>query len=753
MNVNKLVSPICMRTARNKNFAMKIRAYLLMMVLAIFIPIIIFSGIALQMLLSSERRAALRSLHETARATALIVDRELSSAEAALQVLASSPHLASGDMARFHAQAKIADRGEGGRTVLFTPNGQQIINTLVPFGTPPPSPPSYVQKRTQQVIQTQKTLVSGAFIGAIKPRPVTIINIPVSLESGPQYVLGTVFNTEYFQKLILQRQMPPGWTVAVVDREGLLIAHSGKSAAEIGQHGNPSLVNAARLKLEGQIRHDTSEGIDSYDAFTHSSLSGWTVAAAAPVREIEATARRAATVAALGLLAAMIVAGGAAFLFGRRLVRSISRAAMAAEVLGRGEAPEPDRAGVVEVDELHRALRNAGMILVESETERIKLLEKEQQARKTAEQQNKLKDEFLAMLGHELRNPLSAIVGAVEIMHAKEAGAEAISHAKAILRRQTEHLTHIVDELLDLARLSTGKIMLHKRPIDLAGVAQSSVGALRAAGKFDHVLTLQAEPVWINADRTRLEQIINNLLINAIKYTPAGGRIDIRVFPEKNDAVLVVQDTGIGIPAELMPQLFDIFVQGSVSLDRSQGGLGIGLSLVRTLVMLHDGTVTADSPGPDQGSTFTVRFPREVPGELASNAFRAESAHVESRCTVLLVEDNDDARRVVSDRLLMKGYAVLEAANGTDGLQLAATKTPNIAIVDIGLPGMDGYELARSLRADPATRGIWLIALTGYGQEADRKRAVDAGFDTHFVKPVAWERLMEAIQIYCARSK
>ena len=728
---------------------MKVRAYLLMTAAAILVPIVIFSAVALQMLLESERRAALRSLEETARATALLVDRELSSAESALRVLALSPHLASGDMVRFYAHAKTADRGNGGRTILFAPNGQQIINTVVPRGTPLPPPPG-VTKRTRQVIRTQRTVVSGVILGAVQRVPVTTINIPVPIGGGRQYVLGSVFDSAYFQRLVAQRPLPAHWTVTVMDSAGLQVARSGSTIEAVGQPASAQLVQVAQTAEHEEIRRFTVDGVPFYGAFTQSALADWTVAVTAPAATVQAAAQRAVQVAAVGLLAAIALAAAAAALFGRRLGRSMRHAVASAEALGRGQVPATStETGIREVDELNRALKEASTLLAQSEAERLKLLRDEQQARRTAERQNREKDDFLAMLGHELRNPLSAIVAATDLMEMQDVAADRVDSARAILRRQSEHLARIVDDLLDLTRLSKGKIALDLRRLDLAAAVGAAVDATRAADGGRHTIILDAKPVWIDADRTRLDQIINNLLTNAVKFTPAGGRIDVQVAQRGEDAVLAVRDTGVGIAPELMPRLFDVFVQGTVSIDRSQGGLGIGLSLVRELVALHGGSVRVESPGPGQGSSFFVCFPcadsRARDDDGLPDPAAAEPRRLPGTSSVLLVEDNRDARQMMAAKLAVQGYAVLEAATGDEGLRIAREEKPDVAIVDVGLPGLDGYAVANHLRACKETREMVLIALTGYGQPADRERALRAGFDEHLVKPAHVERVIEAI--------
>ncbi|MCC2957794.1 response regulator [Massilia sp. IC2-477] len=725
---------------------MKIRAYLLIMIGAIILPISLFAAIALQTLLRSEREAALQALEETVGATVLLVDRELSSAEAALRVLAHSPHLAHGDMEAFYEHAGSADRGETGRTILFAPNGQQIINTVMPLGEPLPPPPDYVRVRTRQVIDTQRTVVSGLITGAVQRVPVTTINVPVPLGEGRRYVLASVFGTEYFSNLISQRTIPKSWSLAVIDRDGRFIART-RDLARIGQQANPELLRTASGKTRGLLRAKTIAGVDSYFAFTHSPMSGWLVAVSAPAAEIEGAARRAVTLAAVGMLVAMLCAAGAAVFFTRRLVASIRGAASAATALGHGAVPHAPPAAIAEVSELHRSIDEAAHKLAEAEAERTSLLEREQEARVVAEQQVQIRDEFLAMLSHELRNPLSGIVGAAQLLRMDPANPALKQHAQDILLRQGKHLTRIVDDLLDLARLARGKVQLDLRPVDLAAVVESTVDALRIAGKVEHQLSCTLAPAWVLADRTRIEQVVGNLVTNALKYTPKGGAIDISLSTDGDDACLAVRDSGVGIAPELMPQLFDIFVQGKVSLDRSQGGLGIGLSLVRSLVALHGGTIRADSEGTGRGSTFVLRLPlldQHAPQEGTAQSAPGTKARP-AGSSVLLIEDNHDARQMLAAQLAAMGYRVLEADNGKDGLELARRELPGLGIVDIGLPGMDGYQVAAQARRDPLLAGMRLIALTGYGQQTDRQRALDAGFDAHFVKPLKFEDLANCL--------
>jgi signal transduction histidine kinase/integral membrane sensor domain MASE1 len=376
-----------------------------------------------------------------------------------------------------------------------------------------------------------------------------------------------------------------------------------------------------------------------------------------------------------------------------------------------------------------------------AEMERTALLRREQTARAEAEAASRAKDEFLAMLGHELRNPLGAISTAVSALERTDAQAEQARHLRAIIARQAAHLARLVNDLLDVARVTSGKVLLHRQATDLREVAERCVTALQQAGRAgQHAIRLAGEAAPVEADPMRLEQVVANLLDNAVKYTPAGGRIDVVVEREKGEAVLRITDTGIGIPPEVLPQVFDLFVQGRQSLERAEGGLGLGLSLARRLVELHGGRITATSRGRDAGSEFVVRLPLATrpPDVLTATV----PAPVGAPRRVLVIEDHRDAREGLSLLLRQWGHEVHEAEDGVQGLERLLALHPDVAFVDIGLPGLDGYSIARAVRAAPAGAGPYLGALTGYGQADDRRRAEEAGFDRHLVKPVEEGQLL-----------
>ena len=384
-------------------------------------------------------------------------------------------------------------------------------------------------------------------------------------------------------------------------------------------------------------------------------------------------------------------------------------------------------------DQAALAIRNAQLFARES----LALAE--------SEAANRAKDQFLAMLSHELRNPLAAISSAVTVLERLGAGDERASSAHGIIGRQVSRLVRVVDDLLDVARATTGKIIIERRPVSVADCVTNSVSALSAAGQLaNHHVSVRLAPLWVEGDAGRLEQVITNLLVNAVKYTPATGRIEVCLTREGNIVVLAVEDTGVGISSSLRPHVFDLFVQGERGLDRAQGGLGVGLTLVRRIVELHGGSVDVTSPGTGRGSTFRVRLPAATAPAVAT-APRSASSATSSARRVLLVEDNEDAREALRLALSLDGHDVLEAADGQHGIDLALAERPHLALIDVGLPGIDGYEVARRLRAVPADRP-YLIALTGYGQPDDRARATAAGFDAFMVKPVDPEALRSVLR-------
>lgn len=360
------------------------------------------------------------------------------------------------------------------------------------------------------------------------------------------------------------------------------------------------------------------------------------------------------------------------------------------------------------------------------------------------------RDEFLAMLGHELRNPLAAISNAVTLLkHVHSEQYSLLATTQQILERQTQHLTHLLDDLLEVCRVTRGKIQLRRQNLDLSTVvadAVDSVGALIHQHGHRLEVTLPPEPLQLYADPVRLKQILINLLSNAAKYTEPGGYIHLSATLSGDHIDIRVRDTGVGMTADMIEQIFDLFVQDERTLARSEGGLGVGLTIAKRLVELHGGSISAASPGLGQGSEFTVRLPIQQQSDLIMPENNHMLTPADERPTrILIVDDNHDVVRGLKILLETLGYQVHSAYDGAQGLEMARHCHPDIILLDIGLPNIDGYEVARRLRADMAFANTRLIAITGYGGEDNRQQALAAGFDHHLTKPVALETLQNLL--------
>jgi PAS domain S-box-containing protein len=365
------------------------------------------------------------------------------------------------------------------------------------------------------------------------------------------------------------------------------------------------------------------------------------------------------------------------------------------------------------------------------------------------------KDEFLAMLSHELRNPLAPILNAALLLRLhcnrnRLNGVEnpVLQQSASIIERQVGQLGRIVDELLEVSRITTGRIHLHKERIALSGVVDDAVATIRSLidqRKHELTVSLPAQAIWLYADAARLEQVVVNLLTNAAKYTVDGGRVWLTVHPEGDEVVLRVRDTGVGIAPEILPRVFDLFTQGERSLDRAQGGLGIGLALVKRLVEMHGGTVAVSS-FLGQGSEFVVRLPIVPPPQPQPPLPETEQAQPAGpSLRVLVVDDNVDTVTTLAMLVQESGHEVRTAYDGGGVLEAALDYRPNVVLLDIGLPGLNGFEVAKQIRQQPALKNAVLVAMTGYGREVDRQRSHEAGFDHHLVKPGDFAKVLEIL--------
>ncbi len=740
---------------------MQVRPLLLLVCASILAPVFLAAVVAVEKVREGERQAALRGLRETVRATSLLVDGEVQRSMGVLSALGDSPYLRSGDLPSFYKEATRLNQPPNVWTLLLDGTGRQVLNTVVPYGTPPP--PAAAQARVRQVLSTQQALVSDLIVGPVTKKLLTTIYLPGATVGSNRYVVAQAFSVDHWKKIALLPQGRSDLTIAVIDRQGRFIARSKKSDELLGKQARPELVAAAAGSFEGLIRHKTLEGTDSYDAFIHSKLTGWTIAVAAPVDSIEASATQAVLWLVAGVGTALALAAGAAVFFGRQFAEAIDAATLAARSLRDGVTPVVPRTSLQEVNTLNESLVHAGHVLAAEkasreslEAERIQLLANETQARERAQAENAAKDKFLALLGHELRNPLAAINGATEVLLRRAADPAILARYLDMIKRQNRHLIHIVNDLLDVSRMLSGKISLDTRALNLADSVRSCVDAMRTTPQATERCRIEvhADEVWIDGDPTRIEQILNNLLTNALKFSAADGLIKVKVYaPGEHEAVMMLTDTGVGIAPELLPHIFEPFVQGPALKGQVHSGLGIGLALVKQLVELHGGSIQANSDGGGCGSTFILRFPRmQAPLSEASEAGPAATGQDNTtRRRILLVEDNVDAMQATAEVLKLLGFEVTQACDGDQALASIQSSMPDAVLMDIGLPGKNGHQVAADIRGLPHAGSVPLIALTGYGPEGRGPGQSPSCFDDFLIKPVDPALLRRALEAQFSR--
>jgi signal transduction histidine kinase/ActR/RegA family two-component response regulator len=428
----------------------------------------------------------------------------------------------------------------------------------------------------------------------------------------------------------------------------------------------------------------------------------------------------------------------------RQISREIAQAAEDADAISVGLRPSPVRSGITELQRLQNGLLGSFELIETRQRERDAQVARADAARAEAEAADRAKDEFLALLGHELRNPLAPALTAVHLM--KQRGEN--SREREVIERQIRHMARLVDDLLDVSRLRRGAIELRREPFDLAEAVSRAVEMTSPIfTEKQHELVVDVPQGFIvDGDRIRIAQVISNLLSNAAKYTEPHGRVVVAARQEYGDVVLECRDNGSGIPPELVPRVFDLFVQGERGLDRRQGGLGLGLAVARMLVERHGGTIEVSSGGSKQGSTFVVRLPAATSSALRTGTDVPSATVSGARAgRVLVVDDNHDALEMLLDAFKQAEIEAVGAGTAKQAMDLAISVQPSVAVLDIGLPDTNGFDLARALRALPGGAWIRLIAVTGYGREQDKAAARAAGFDAFFAKPVDVPTLLDAV--------
>jgi signal transduction histidine kinase/ActR/RegA family two-component response regulator len=734
---------------------MKIRTYLVLMTSAVLIPIIFFSAVAISTLFDIQRDAVLQDARESLSFSLQRAETDLSNAVMAVTVLAQSENLAAENWARLHAQATAADAGTDMVTVVLDRNGRQMLNTYVPYGRTLPQNISPL-KDLDAVFAARSAQVSNVIVGPLSRQHVIWIYLPVKTASGARYLISQGMLASHFKKILPATDARALGVHTVFDRNGTLVASNAPVDGKIGMRAPLELHRAMLSEKNGMVFNDgPGQQPPTYTLFARSTLSGWTFTLDLPVSTVEAVPRRAVALMALELLCVVFFATIAAVFFGRRLAHSIDCAFDSAAALRQGVVPASHNHGILEFEALQSALHEAGLVLKQAETQRAELLERERKARSNAEAQNATKDQFLAMLGHELRNPLAPISSAAQLLTLSGLDAANIQRASDIIVRQVKHMTYLVDDLLDVSRVTRGLIHLDRDRLDMRSIlsdAAEQVQPAMLAMQHRFVSSMPEQAVFVLGDHKRLVQVFTNILANAAKYTPHGGEIRLAMEIRDERVRVTVTDNGIGMTPRLRERAFDLFAQAERTSERSQGGLGLGLALVKSLVAMHGGSVSAHSEGLGKGSRFTVTLPRLV--QDSKPQAHVENAQLGPRraLRVLVVDDNHDAANMLGEVLKALGHDPVVEYDPLKAIERAAHQLPDVCLLDIGLPVMDGFELAHRLRALPASTAV-LIAISGYGQQDDCARALSTGFDHHFVKPVDMEALTTVLDQIARREE
>ncbi|MBA4109973.1 MAG: hybrid sensor histidine kinase/response regulator [Leptothrix sp. (in: Bacteria)] len=738
---------------------------LFLLALGAILPLAVASGIGLQALVNQQRLQAERASIDLARALSIAVGGELRLSISALETLATTPGLGPQlDAPHFEAVARevLKTRPEWLQIMLARPNG-----AVVALGKPQPSPEVLSQLKTaephsfQWVVDNRRPVV-GYLAKGYGGRWGVPVRVPVMRDGQLIFVLTAVLQPEALKILVERQQVPPNWLVSVWDAQTKRVARSRAHEKFLGSPPSPTLkVLFAKGGAEGIGPTHTLESEDVYTAFTRQRDFGWTVSVAVPASEMVVGATQSLLAYGGGVVLSVVIGLLAALAMARRINGPMGQLREAAQALGMGQAVQVPQGDISEIQEVGDALFDAACQRAHSEAERERLLAAErvahaeaQSAMLQAQTANQAKDEFLAMLGHELRNPLSPIVTALHLMSRRDAHAHEFE--RRIIERQVKHMVRLVDDLLDVSRITQGKIELRREAVDLKAVVDQAVELTKPlldSRSRPVQFNLPERPVMVWGDWIRLVQVVGNLLSNAAKFTPPDGLIEVSLSQGLGGVELSVRDEGNGIAPELLPQVFDLFTQGKQAIHRGSGGLGLGLAIVKTMVQLHGGRVSVVSPGPGLGSTFTINL---LPLDAIVAWAQVDDVRdptLQGQERILVVDDNQDAAETVALVLRDVGYEVRTAHDGLAALAVLDEFVPELAMLDIGLPSMDGYELASRLQADERTRHIPLIAVTGYGAESDLARALQAGFRERLVKPVETPQLLQTIRRLLSAAK
>nr|WP_243146606.1 ATP-binding protein [Scytonema sp. UIC 10036] len=586
--------------------------HLVLLVAGALLPVVLFAVAIVHRLSLNERAASERRLLLAARNLTYDVEREVLSTTRTLQALAASDRLDQGELKAFYNEAQRTVRTQPTwlGVILLMPNERQVFNTFRPFGTSLPL--ANEPESVRRVVKTLQPTVGYLAFARLKRKWAFPVRVPVMRGGKLQYVLTALITSDALTSVLKTQTTIDGeWTRTVVDGHGVVVARTRNPDRFVGHPGTPSFLKRIAETTEGVYRETTLEGTPVYVAVKRANFSDWTTAVVVPVEIIDSPARRAMWLVVGSGLALLLVSGAGTLILSRWISQGITEAACGAEALARGEYPRISPSPIQEVALLGEALEFSADLLSQRERERDEHLAQAEAARAEAETASRLKDEFLITVSHELRTPLNAISGWAQLLSTGKLNQEKTQQAIATIERNAKAQAQLVNDLLDTSRIVIGKLRLEPQSLNLATVIISALDSVRHAAEVKNIdLQLQlanVEPVL--GDQNRLLQVVWNLLANAIKFTPQGGRVEVSLSQANSFVEIIVRDTGVGIKAEFLPHVFERFRQADGSTTRQFGGLGLGLAIVRHLVELHGGTVRAESDGEGKGATFTVKLP------------------------------------------------------------------------------------------------------------------------------------------------
>jgi signal transduction histidine kinase len=748
--------------------AVSLRRRLFLLAAAGIVPLAAMSGIGLYALAQQQRSQADRIGLELARALATAVDAELRNSTSVVQALATSLALDRDDLAGFQERAQriLETQPNWAAVFLAAPSGERLTDTRFRYGAV--LPPIAEPESFDRVVRTRAPAVGSL---ARSPQGVLLfaVRAPVLRNGELRYVLSALVKPEAILEVITRQRLPGDWIISIFDAKGLRVARSRAHDENVGGRASASLRELMASGAQEGVGQTTDlEGHRNYASFSRLRDSGWSVAPGIPATYVEGTAYRSLAIYGSGILLSIVLGMLAAIRIARSISRPMGDLRASARALGKREPLKVPDTSLQDICDVADALAIAAEERTSGEAEREQLLRREQQARAAAEAANRMKDEFLAVLSHELRTPLNAVFGWARMLQTGQVGNEPAARARAIdaIVRNANAQVQLIDELLDVSRVVAGKMRLDVRPVDLRTVIDGSLDAVRPAAeakgiRIQSVLDPRAGP--ITGDPDRLQQVIWNLLSNAVKFTPRGGRIQIHLRRVNSHVEIIVSDTGQGIPADVLPFIFDRFRQADSSITRTHSGLGLGLALVKYLVELHGGSVVAQSLGQGQGATFTVRLPlaiAEIPGSpvprVHPTAPTIEAVPLGPRLDglrVLVVDDDPDALNLAFAILTGAGAEVRTCLSASDAFDVLQQWRPDVLVSDIEMPGEDGYSFIRRVRALDSDHGgnTPAVALTAYGRIQDRMLSLTAGYSMHVPKPVDPGELTTIIASIAAR--